>query len=188
MKYCQKCGKEIMDEAVICVHCGCQVQSTAKITQKTTVNLSTSDKVTSFIPLIYYIVLIAITFIIATSKLSEFAVSEYLLPCTLKCSIWFIILSIIWIVANFSSNKSIYYIAIVLSVICIVLIFLTNFTDIFNEGIDYRERSSAMQFINALTFNPLWFAFNFKASLIRSLLLAMHPLYIATFSVIKTKK
>ncbi len=26
MKYCSKCGKEIMDEAVICVHCGCQVE------------------------------------------------------------------------------------------------------------------------------------------------------------------
>ncbi|MBR3954071.1 MAG: zinc ribbon domain-containing protein [Clostridia bacterium] len=25
MKYCSKCGKEIMDDAVICVHCGCQV-------------------------------------------------------------------------------------------------------------------------------------------------------------------
>lgn len=25
MKFCSKCGKEIMDEAVICVHCGCQV-------------------------------------------------------------------------------------------------------------------------------------------------------------------
>ncbi len=23
MKYCQKCGKEIMDEAVICPNCGC---------------------------------------------------------------------------------------------------------------------------------------------------------------------
>ncbi len=21
--YCQKCGKEIMDEAMICIHCGC---------------------------------------------------------------------------------------------------------------------------------------------------------------------
>lgn len=27
MKYCSKCGKEIMDEAVICVHCGCQVET-----------------------------------------------------------------------------------------------------------------------------------------------------------------
>ena len=24
MKFCSRCGKEIMDEAVICVHCGCQ--------------------------------------------------------------------------------------------------------------------------------------------------------------------
>ena len=27
MKFCSKCGKQIMDEAVICVHCGCQVAS-----------------------------------------------------------------------------------------------------------------------------------------------------------------
>lgn len=26
MKYCNKCGKEIMDEAVICPHCGCSQQ------------------------------------------------------------------------------------------------------------------------------------------------------------------
>jgi len=26
MKYCQKCGKELFDEAVICVGCGCPVQ------------------------------------------------------------------------------------------------------------------------------------------------------------------
>ena len=26
MKYCQKCGKELVDEAVVCVHCGCSVQ------------------------------------------------------------------------------------------------------------------------------------------------------------------
>lgn len=25
MKFCTKCGKEIMDEAVICIHCGCSV-------------------------------------------------------------------------------------------------------------------------------------------------------------------
>lgn len=23
MKYCSKCGKELIDEAVVCVHCGC---------------------------------------------------------------------------------------------------------------------------------------------------------------------
>lgn len=25
MKYCTHCGKEIMDDAVICPHCGCAV-------------------------------------------------------------------------------------------------------------------------------------------------------------------
>ncbi len=25
MKYCSHCGKEIMDDAVICIHCGCSV-------------------------------------------------------------------------------------------------------------------------------------------------------------------
>lgn len=31
MKFCQKCGKELMDEAVICVGCGCPVFQTANI-------------------------------------------------------------------------------------------------------------------------------------------------------------
>jgi hypothetical protein len=26
MKYCQKCGKEIADEAIICLNCGCSTQ------------------------------------------------------------------------------------------------------------------------------------------------------------------
>ncbi len=29
MKYCSKCGKEIMDEAVVCVNCGCAVENAA---------------------------------------------------------------------------------------------------------------------------------------------------------------
>ena len=28
MKFCQHCGKEILDEAVICPSCGCSVQTT----------------------------------------------------------------------------------------------------------------------------------------------------------------
>lgn len=31
MKFCSKCGKEIMDEAVICVGCGCPVSQTTNI-------------------------------------------------------------------------------------------------------------------------------------------------------------
>lgn len=29
MKYCQKCGKQILDEAVICPGCGCQIENAA---------------------------------------------------------------------------------------------------------------------------------------------------------------
>lgn len=31
MKYCQKCGKEIMDEAIICPNCGCAVENNSPI-------------------------------------------------------------------------------------------------------------------------------------------------------------
>ena len=27
MKYCTKCGKELMDEAVVCTHCGCATEA-----------------------------------------------------------------------------------------------------------------------------------------------------------------
>ena len=30
MKFCQKCGKELVDEAVICTNCGCAVQAIVK--------------------------------------------------------------------------------------------------------------------------------------------------------------
>ncbi len=30
MKYCQKCGQQIHDEAVICVHCGCSTEKIIK--------------------------------------------------------------------------------------------------------------------------------------------------------------
>lgn len=32
MKFCQKCGKEILDEAVVCPNCGCEVKSDNKTT------------------------------------------------------------------------------------------------------------------------------------------------------------
>ena len=33
MKFCQKCGKEIMDEAVVCPGCGCPVATESKKTE-----------------------------------------------------------------------------------------------------------------------------------------------------------
>ena len=34
LMYCQHCGKEIDDKAVICIHCGCQVKTTQPDTKK----------------------------------------------------------------------------------------------------------------------------------------------------------
>ena len=36
MKFCTHCGKEIMDEAVICPGCGCSTVATPPVTQPTT--------------------------------------------------------------------------------------------------------------------------------------------------------
>lgn len=42
MKYCSKCGAQIVDEAVICVNCGCEVENK---TNATTSGLKTAAKV-----------------------------------------------------------------------------------------------------------------------------------------------
>ena len=33
MKYCVKCGNQLLDEAVLCTKCGCTVNSEFKVTQ-----------------------------------------------------------------------------------------------------------------------------------------------------------
>lgn len=38
MKFCSKCGKEIMDEAVICPNCGCEVKNSTVSTSQNTVD------------------------------------------------------------------------------------------------------------------------------------------------------
>ncbi len=44
MKYCSKCGAQIHNEAVICVHCGCPVEGT-KSSQKQNNTMHTFIKV-----------------------------------------------------------------------------------------------------------------------------------------------
>ena len=45
MKYCTKCGKQIHDEAVICVHCGCATEST----QRKNINVEEDNRFKSLI-------------------------------------------------------------------------------------------------------------------------------------------
>ena len=32
--FCEKCGKEVLDEAIVCVHCGCSLKSTTESDEK----------------------------------------------------------------------------------------------------------------------------------------------------------
>ncbi len=34
MKYCRECGKEINENAVVCIHCGCQVKEIKNVDTK----------------------------------------------------------------------------------------------------------------------------------------------------------
>lgn len=55
--FCKKCGKEIMDDAVICVHCGCSTQEKKEITTSENDAPSTGMAVLGFlIPLVGLIV------------------------------------------------------------------------------------------------------------------------------------
>ena len=50
--FCKKCGKEILDDAVICVHCGCSTQDNQTVVASTNDAPSTGMAVLGFfIPL-----------------------------------------------------------------------------------------------------------------------------------------
>ncbi len=53
MKYCEKCGKELMDEAVVCPYCGCSTETNK---QSETNSMAIAGFVCSFfIPLLGWI-------------------------------------------------------------------------------------------------------------------------------------
>ena len=53
MAYCQKCGKEVNDEAVVCIHCGCPINSTKIISQNSN-GLKTTAKIFMIISTIIF--------------------------------------------------------------------------------------------------------------------------------------
>ena len=57
MKYCVKCGNQLMDEAVICTKCGCAVQqisATAPAEKTKLISVSSDENsVCSWIPLVF---------------------------------------------------------------------------------------------------------------------------------------
>lgn len=56
MKYCEKCGKEIMDEAVVCPNCGCATTKVQPATQ-TTVEVPKKAKTASVLGILSLLLL-----------------------------------------------------------------------------------------------------------------------------------
>lgn len=52
MKFCQKCGSRLVDDAVICTHCGCIANGTS-FAQATIVNLSEESSTLSTLALVF---------------------------------------------------------------------------------------------------------------------------------------
>ena len=71
MKYCQKCGKEIMDEAVVCPSCGCSVANS----EIKNVRKASTFKRNRILWIIILSVLFVI-FAIATVSLLDFTLSN----------------------------------------------------------------------------------------------------------------
>lgn len=53
--YCVKCGKEISDQAIVCVHCGCAVNNSAKPKETQNCDSENFQKKVNFIALISFV-------------------------------------------------------------------------------------------------------------------------------------
>ncbi len=78
MKFCSKCGKELMDEAVICVGCGCNVvENEEHLQQNRSVSVKIGSKINIFWIIIGAVVLLlgivfAILFVPRNLKMDDF--------------------------------------------------------------------------------------------------------------------
>lgn len=91
MKYCSHCGKELMDEAVVCVHCGCAVDN--GVSKKVTANSekgNTASNANAAIALAIFLPLLGlICGIIGVSKCTNPEVKgKYTLSIVLSIVAW----------------------------------------------------------------------------------------------------
>lgn len=54
--FCKKCGKEIMDEAVVCIHCGCSTQDKSVVNTQADAPSKGMAVLGFFIPLVGFII------------------------------------------------------------------------------------------------------------------------------------
>lgn len=81
MKYCSKCGNELMDEAVVCTKCGCMVEKATSTNSKNEENRKALDNVNMLyegtFSLIMGIASLLVTFCLIFSFTWEYSIFFY---------------------------------------------------------------------------------------------------------------
>lgn len=77
MKFCQKCGKELLDEAVICVGCGCVVENKVIINEQKTSTFLKNRKQWIIVLYILFVVFTGSVILLLTSSGYDEAIDLY---------------------------------------------------------------------------------------------------------------
>ena len=77
MKYCSKCDKELLDEAVICVGCGCTVENKEIKNKQKTSMFEKNKKQWTIALSILFVVFVGVSILLLTSRGFEYAVDWY---------------------------------------------------------------------------------------------------------------
>ena len=75
--YCSKCGKEILDEAVVCVHCGCAVQPMIPNTQQHNTENDTETNVLAVVALAFAFLMPIIGLILGVIGCAKYRNEKY---------------------------------------------------------------------------------------------------------------
>ena len=68
MKFCEKCGKELFDEAVICVGCGCPVEKTKVKEEEKILTPNKNKKLWMIVLSILFVVFVGVAILLLTSR------------------------------------------------------------------------------------------------------------------------
>lgn len=93
MKYCEKCGNELVDEAVACTNCGCATTETNRVMQEKTSGYKTAIKILMIIGTVisgFYILPLAWCIPMTVSYSNKIKRSESISLAFKICSLLFV--------------------------------------------------------------------------------------------------
>lgn len=86
MKYCQHCGQEVREEAVVCIHCGCAIGKAYEVAKKEEDKNSTGLNVLSFFIPIVGLILFCVNIKekpIMAKNIGKYALIGFIINCAL---------------------------------------------------------------------------------------------------------